>query len=351
MKKIISSIVFVAICFSGLAQGSTQGQAAFGKQYVSLNALNTILQTVCDGELDEHVDLNSKPEGKALIMTDLPKTGVDKTLPVYYETDHKGTYIAYLLLSHNPDEFNDAVKYIFSIAKDIYAPCLILRNYQLSSSAKGDTTILTFDRMPDIDNDFMQWIFYKHTVAPNDTYVVLAIKTMPYKIIDEQQKQAVKANSIYDKSFCDQLNTIITESKTGFKNVRSNENKDQFGHTIYSTSLPDFGFSKKYLQVNEEILTAIDRKQVVAYNAMYQFKKTEADAIKELETWVRKADGCLDYNSREVTNNRILGAQVTVKYHVKSNSGSPVVSFQLLSLGQDNWLVSIEVQDGSAKIN
>jgi len=219
--------------------------------FITPEAFETILNNVCLKGIVLKIDKDAPPQQNGPIATTLPKTGKNKNFPVYYETDGKGIFVTYVLLSDKTSDYQQAVNFIDANVKPQQdkAGCLMYRPVTKGQNVAGDSTFFSFNKATGKEDDYMEWIVYNHEVSPTNKYVVLAIKTIPYTIIDAAEKKQVKANSINNPQFCNDINKILKESTAGFKNVRSKPQKGDplFYDWVYNTTLPGLGFKEAKL--------------------------------------------------------------------------------------------------------
>ncbi len=321
--------------------------------FVSQTAMETILNAVCDKTLKNYLPNGVTEQVNRLQPLTLPGTGKEKKFAVNYQTDGKGSFFTVVTLSNNSNDYKEAAAYIVSMAEKLMKhKCLYRRPNEVLKSKNGDTTVIKYSE--DIlygSQDYLEWMVHLMPAPANEHYVVWVIKSIPYNTIEEQKKNAQKAKGIYDKPFCDDVMTLVNESRNGFINIRGASEKDKYSDgLIYTPTFTHRYFSKTQIREVAEldILDGGGRYTCYTYESSNYLKQTETEAKNEFNLLIKKLDACLDYATRTTENLNSFGTKgYGINYTIKNTAVK--VSLSLLELAENKWTLSLQVVDKAAK--
>lgn len=306
--------------------------------YFAKDDFTTILDVVCKSELAKYRHPQVPAQQLEGIATTLPQTGVSKQFPVYYSTDGKGSFIAMLILSNQPAEFNDAVNFVQQQLLYNSSSCLAYKLFKPVPTPSGDTTFFAFNQND--EGPLMQIKVYKHRVSASELYVILGVEAVP--------RRAPPAAKVADPALCNDLLKIMEASSEGFKNVRTNPKKNSIsGLDDYETSLPGLGLEKKKLRVEDwyDVMELKEHK-IITYDASsFVANKEKAEAL--FNQYVAKLESCGTLKDRQVAQTKNL---ITLSYSARVNNRAKEVSLKLMDLGE-GYVITVNVTDKYAKVN
>lgn len=102
--------------------------------------------------------------------------------------------------------------------------------------------------------------------------------------------------------FCTDVQTIVTESNTHFKNVRSNkkESEDFEGEFFYDAKLPKLGFKESYIKEQAPIGA---EKYKIQYEYVLSYEAKEFAKAKEFYSSIcQQIEKCLTKKERLISN-------------------------------------------------
>ena len=334
--------------------GSIFSNDAEPQEFVSQAAMETILDAVYEKSFKNFLPAGVTEQINRLHPTTLPKTGKAGNYTVNYQTDGKGSYFTLVTLSNNSNENAEAAKFVVGLAdKMAKHKCLYRRPIDAMKSRSGDTTVIKFgDDIMYGSEDYLEWMVHPMATSANEKFIVLLIKTIPNSIIEEQKRNAIKASGIYDKAFCDDVQAIIKESRNGFANVRGEGKKNAVNDLVFTTSLRHRNFSEAKITAKTEtdFLDGRVDYTIYEYEAKGGLEKSEAEALKEFNTVVKKLDACLDFATRTTDKITAFGMKgLTMNYTLKNTAVK--ISCTILLMEENLWTLSIDVVDKAAKGN
>jgi hypothetical protein len=312
--------------------------AAKTTDYFSKEDFTTILDVVCKLELPKYRHPQVPAQQLEGIATTLPQTGANKQFPVYYSTDGKASFIAMLILSNQPAEFNNAVQFVQQQLLMNSSTCLAYKLFKPFPTPSGDTTFMGFKQND--EGPLMQIKVYKHRASASETYIVLGVETVP------RRPQPIA--KVVDPALCNDLQKIMEASSDGFKSVRSNPKKNTItDKDDFETSLPGLGLQKKKLRVNDWYdMMELKNHQIITYTADGFFDKKEtAQAL--FNQYVAKLESCGSLKNRQVAQAKNL---ITLSYTASVNNRTKEVTLELMDLGE-GYVISVNVTDKFAKLN
>jgi hypothetical protein len=324
------------------------------KSFVTAAALQSILNAVCDKKLSSFLASGVSERTGTLLPTNLPKTGKNNDYPVYYQTDGSGSYITLVTLSNSPTDNAAAAKYIVDMSEQLQEyKCLNNRTKQIEKSKEGDITVVKFDK--DIvygSYDYLEWMVHNYQVSATETFVVLAIKTIPYKVIEEATKKQAKEQGVYDKGFCEDILKLISESSNGFKNIKGGV-KDN-GHNLrkeYKAIFTHRNFTAASISEveNTDLLSGRGKYIVNQYEATLDIKKSAEDAEIDFYAIVKRLDACLDFDTRELANLEELESEGIGISYTMASKNSITIKLDLINVLDDEWVLILSILDKAAK--
>lgn len=322
------------------------------QEFVSQAAMETILDAVYEKSFKNFLPAGVTEQINRLHPTTLPKTGKAGNYGVNYQTDGKGSYFTLLILSNNSSENAAVAKFVVGLAdKMAKHKSLYRRPKDAKKSRSGDTTVIIFgDDIMFGSEDYMEWMVHPMATSANEKYVVLLIKTIPNSIIEEQKRNAVKASGINDKAFCDDVQAIIKESRNGFANVRGEGKKNKYNDIVFTPSLKHRNFSEAKITAKTEtdFLDGGGNYTIYAYEAESKLEKTEAEALKEFNTVVKKLDACLDFAIRTTDKITDFGMKGLMMNYTLKNTAVKI-SCTILLIQENLWTLSLTVVDKAKK--
>lgn len=224
-------------------------------QFITPQKMDSILNAIQNNKLESFKDKTVKGT-TSQVPTTLPKTGPQNLFPVLYETDGKGIYVTYITLAVDASSLQAADKNLQTIYGQLSSA--IIKGRKNSLSKLKDTTVVEFARSP-ADKHYMQWFLYPYKKSTAESFVLLAIKTMPYDLIDKQQEKQIQANIKKDPKAYTDLLKIVATAKQGFENNRFYPFKTWLGNFEFKTDLPIMDFEEA------SIYTKSDFNKAYAY--------------------------------------------------------------------------------------
>ena len=217
-------------------------------QFITPQKLDSILNAIQNNKLESYKDKTVAASAKQ-VTTTLPKTGPLNLFPVLYETDGKGLYVTYITLAADASSLQAADKNLQTIYGQLSS--VIIKGRKNSLTKLKDTTVVEFARSP-ADKHYMQWFLYPHIKSTTESYVLLAIKSMSYDLIDKQQEKQIQANIKKDpKAYADLLK-IVAAGRQGFENNRFYPFKTWLGNFEFKTDLPIMDFEEASIYTKSE---------------------------------------------------------------------------------------------------
>jgi len=306
--------------------------------YFAKDDFTTILDVICKSELAKYRHPQVPAQQLEGIATTLPHTGVNKQFPVYYSTDGKGSFIAMLILSNQPAEFNEAVNFVQQQLLYNSSSCLAYKLFKPVPTPSGDTTFFAFNQND--EGPLMQIKVYKHRISASEIYVILGVETVP--------RRAPPVAKVADPALCNDLLKIMEASSEGFKKVRSNPKKNSIsGLDDYETPLPGLGLEKKKLRVEDwyDVMELKEHK-IITYDASsFVENKEKAEAL--FNQYIAKLESCGTLKDRQVAQTKNL---ITLSYSARVNNRAKEVSLKLMDLGE-GYVITVNVTDKYAKLN
>lgn len=306
--------------------------------YFAKDDFTTILDVICKSELAKYRHPQVPAQQLEGVVTTLPQTGVNKQFPVYYSTDGKGSFIAMMILSNQPAEFNSAVAFVHQQLLYNSSSCLAYKLFKPVPTPSGDTTFMAFNQND--EGPLLQIKVYKHQVSASERYVILGVEAVP--------RRAPPVAKVADPALCNDLLKIMEASSDGFKNVRSNPKKNSIsGLDDYETSLPGLGLEKKKLRVEDWYdVMELKENKIITYDASsFVVNKEKAEAL--FNQYVAKLESCGTLKDRQVAQTKNL---ITLSYSARVNNRAKEVSLKLMDLGE-GYVITVNVTDKYAKLN
>ena len=316
---------------------SAKAKSATGNlNFITNEDFTTIMNTIWQQKQELYKD-NTVQSGKNIIKSTLPKTGADKQFPVYYATNGKGRSFTYIILSINENDFKPALKIIDErIKANASLDCFtgddfLPRAYEVNMATTNDSA--TFIFAPSENNmQLFRMMVYKHNPGNGQKNITLRVETASSEAVIKQIKLAGTPNTI----FCNEINKVITESNTSFKNIKGDAITGKLGSNYYASKFILSGFEEA--RINN--IQVLDFK-TFGFEASKLFQKNETGAQMYYQQIISKLDACLNFSMRK-WNNFIPGT--TILEYMVSN-GNRVVSVQarLLKMGKSTYVVYINI--------
>lgn len=306
--------------------------------YFAKEDFTTILDVICKSELAKFRHPQVPAQQMEGVATTLPQTGTSNQFPVYYSTDGKGSFIAMLILSNQPAEFNNAVQFVQQQLLINSSSCLAYKLFKPVPTPSGDTTFMAFNQND--DGPLMQIKVYKHRVSASEFYIILGVEAVP--------RRAPPVVKLADPARCNDLLKIMEASSDGFKNVRSNPKKNSItGLDDYETSLPGMGLETKKLRVDDWYdVMELKEHQIITYKASsFMAQKEKAEAL--FNQYVAKLESCGTLKDRQISQTKNL---ITLSYTARVNNRTKELRLELMDLGE-GYVITVNVTDKYAKVN
>ena len=316
---------------------SAKAKSATGNlNFITNEDFISIMNTVWQQKQELYKD-STVQSGKNIIKTTLPKTGADKQFPVYYAANGSGRYFTYIILSLNENDFMPALKLMDErIKANASLDCFtgddfLPRAYEVNITKTNDSAAFVFSPS-EYNMQLFRMMVYKHNPGNGQKNITLRVETASSEAVIKQIKLAGTPNTI----FCNEINKVITESNTSFKNIKGDAITGKLGSNYYASKfiLSDF----EEARINN--IQVLDFK-TFGFEASKLFQKNETGAQMYYQQIISKLDACLNFSMRKWNN--FIKENTTLEYVASDGEKTITVQAKLIKLGSSTTKVSIEV--------
>ncbi len=265
--------------------------------FITKEAFEELMETICENRMHQKLKGNLKPEINKWYETTSTFNGVAKDMPVYYLQANMLRFTVKTGLSNNTRDLDKAAAYINGLFEKADACWEAYRNFRLEKDEEKQhyADVYAWD-------DGGMFVY----VEKENGIVQLRIAKINYS---EEQKNKTKNPALPVKG-CDDMETILKECVTGFKNVKGAFLRKSTPNEYFSTTLPALGLKDKYVVESVSIDFVGDemkRKKFVYYNAEENFTSS-GDALRVYDKMKTALRNCYSgvANISDETNQKIF---------------------------------------------